>query len=69
MYHELMANLDYASSGHTGFEPEITDKKTGFNLDLGTISGTVAEGNHTHTEGGSDLNNIQKNETLFWMGG
>lgn len=31
------------------YEPFITTKNTGFNLALGTTSGTVAEGNHTHS--------------------
>lgn len=35
---------------HTGvYEPVIT-KNTGFNKNLGTTAGTVAEGDHTHTE-------------------
>jgi hypothetical protein len=39
--------------GHTleslGAEPEIGTKKTAFNVDFGTIEGTVSQGNHSHT--------------------
>lgn len=39
------------SHDHTGvYEPVISVKNTAFNKNFGTAAGTVAEGNHTHSE-------------------
>lgn len=35
---------------HAGVYEPVFAKNTGFNLNLGTTAGTVAEGNHTHSE-------------------
>lgn len=42
--HPNLSGLDFASSGHTGFEAAFS-KNTGFNKDFGAIAGTVAQGN------------------------
>lgn len=67
--HSLLLNLDYASSGHTGFAPsphdnthhtnpyalltEVTYNTLNSNGDVGTGATQVAQGNHTH--GTSDI--------------
>jgi hypothetical protein len=42
-----VAKSDHTHSGV--YEPVIATKNTGFNLNIGTTSGTLAEGSHTHT--------------------
>lgn len=51
------------------YEPFITTKNTGFNLALGTTSGTVSEGNHTHSNYATK--STTNNQTLVattWVG-
>ncbi len=54
MYAEYNHNHDGEYAGinhlHTGvYEPVISPKRTAFNKNFGTTSGTVAEGNHGHS--------------------
>ena len=51
------------------YEPFITTKNTGFNLALGTTSGTVSEGNHSHSNYATK--SVTSNQTLVattWTG-
>ena len=65
--HSLLLNLDYGSSGHTGFAPDphgngshsetyitaagVTYGNLNANGDVGDAAGQVAVGNHTHNAG------------------
>lgn len=51
-------HTDAQATSWSAKEPAIGTKKTGFNLDTGTIVGTLATGNHTHTKTDVGLGNV-----------
>jgi hypothetical protein len=76
--HAVLSNLDYASSGHTGFAPSphgnadhsstfitasgVTFENLDANSDIGTGATQVAQGDHTH----ASLADIPTNETILF---
>lgn len=76
--HALLTNLDYATSGHTGFAPSphgnadhsstfitasgVTFENLDANGDVGTGASQVSQGNHTHAA----YQDIPTNETILF---
>jgi len=61
-----IANPHNVTAEQVGAEPSFT-KNTAFNKDFGTTSGTVAEGNHTHSDY-AQKTTVQDQKILMWMG-
>ncbi|MBU1096836.1 MAG: hypothetical protein KKB34_10180 [Bacteroidetes bacterium] len=51
-------DFSLAGHNHSGIYEPVFSKNTGFNKNLGTTSGTVSEGNHTHSQYATGLDNI-----------